>query len=69
MTEQEPEYCSLYDAEILRETERAFLVKCDAFDKEWIPKSQIRGAECYGIGEVIDEMLVTRWLLVQRGLL
>jgi hypothetical protein len=55
---------------ILRETEKAFLVRLPedlGGDEEWIPLSQIADAEEYAVGDEDVTLSVREWLARERG--
>ena len=53
--------------EILRETEKAFLIRID--DEEyWIPFSQIADPEEYREGDTDGEISITEWIAREKGL-
>ena len=54
--------------EILRETEKAFLLRIGDEDV-WIPFSQIADHEDYQVGECGVGMSVSEWIAEQKGLL
>jgi hypothetical protein len=54
--------------EIIKETDKAFLVRIDGEDA-WLPHSQIADWADYEVGAQNVTMSVTRWLAEQEGLL
>lgn len=54
--------------EILKETEKAFLVRIEGEDF-WIPFSQISDYEDYCVGDQDGVMSVSEWLAREKGLL
>lgn len=53
--------------EAVRETEKAMLVSIDGGDPIWIPKSQIKNEEWFGVDEV-DTLVITKWFARKAGL-
>lgn len=69
-TDNPNRWVDLYVGEILRETDKAFLLDlADGGDEVWMPKSQIEDAHAYEVGETDFEMRVTRWIMEQKNLL
>lgn len=58
-------------AEVVRETERALLVKLESGEECWIPKSVIHDdSECYADahGTYDGDLVVEAWFAVKEGL-
>lgn len=53
--------------EILRETERAFLVRFDG-EETWLPKACIADADCYDAGDVNVTISVREGIAREKGL-
>lgn len=54
---------------IIRETEKAFLVRLEDGDEHWLPKSQIADADDYREGDEDVELSVTEYIAREKGLL
>lgn len=54
--------------EIVKETEKAFLLRIDGEDDYWCPKSQICDPENYEEGMTDCTVSVTEWWANQEGL-
>lgn len=60
-------YVHLDVDEILRATDKAFLVRCK--DEEiWLPKSQIADPDDYEEGDADCTISITQWLANEKGL-
>ncbi len=55
--------------EILRETEKAFLVLLDDGEEVWLPISQISEPEDYEVGDKDCTISITGWLAREKGLM
>ena len=55
-------------AKILKETDAAFLLKLEAGETAWIPKSQISDPDDYCEGDEDCTVSVTEWIANQKGL-
>lgn len=53
--------------EILRETDRAFLVSIDG-DEVWLPRSQIADADDYEVGDQDVTLGITEFIAREKGL-
>lgn len=63
------EWVHLDVAKILRETDRAFLLRLEEDGEEvWVPKAQVSDPEDYQEGDENVTVSVTRWLAEQKGL-
>lgn len=60
-------YVHLEDCEIVRETEKAFLVRYDG-EEYWIPKSQIADPDNYEEGCFGCTMSVTEFIAREKGI-
>lgn len=54
--------------EILRETDKAFLVRLESGREEWLPFSQIGDAEAYAVGDEGCTISITEWFANQKDL-
>ncbi len=61
-------YVHLDVEEILRGTEKAFLVLLEDDEEVWLPLSQIKDADDYAAGDVNCTITITKWLAEQKGL-
>lgn len=62
------DYVCIEIDKILRETDKAFLVRIDG-DETWLPKSQMADWEDYEVGDVDLEISVTEWIAKEKELL
>lgn len=54
--------------EVLKETDKALLVKLETGDEMWIPKSQIHdNSEVWKSGHV-GKLVIPEWLATEKGL-
>jgi hypothetical protein len=53
--------------EILRETDKALLVRFPDGEEEWVPISQISDEEDYRVGDQDGTISVSEWLARQKG--
>ncbi len=53
--------------EIIRETEKAFLVRIDG-DEVWLPKSQLSDADDYEQGDTDCTMSISEFIAKEKGL-
>lgn len=60
-------YVHLDVEEIVRDTDKAFLVRIEA-GEVWIPKSQIADADDYEAGDTDLTLSVTKWFADKEGL-
>ncbi len=57
------------EVEVLRETDKALLVRTAEGDEVWIPQSQIDDdSEVYSVKSSPGTMTVTLWIATQKGL-
>lgn len=57
------------EVEVLRESDKALLVRTDDGGEAWIPKSQIHDdSEVYSLKSSPGTMIVSRWIAEQKGL-
>ena len=61
-------YVHLEVAEILRETDKALLVRLEEGDELWIPLSQIADAGDYRVGDTDYCISVTKWWADKEGI-
>ena len=54
--------------EILRETDKAMLLRLESGEEVWIPLSQIDDADTYSEGDRSCMISVTEWIAEQKGL-
>ncbi len=54
------------EAEIVQETEAAFLVRIDE-EEMWLPKSQIADPDDYQVGD-IGTVSISEWIAKEKGL-
>lgn len=64
-----PDWCYLEVREILKVTEKAFLVMLEDGNEVWIPHSQLSDSDAFEVGDVNIEMKVTSWWASQEELL
>ena len=62
-------YVTVAFDEILKETDKAFLVRLPDEEEVWIPYSQIADYEDYNAGDEDGELSVTEWIAKEKGLL
>lgn len=55
-------------SEILRETEKAFLLKLESGLEVWVPKSQISDADIYSEGDRDATVSVSEWFAEKENL-
>lgn len=53
-------------AEVIKETEKAFLLSDDDLNKEWVPKSEIDHSPNPQVGDVIA-FEMPEWLATEKG--
>jgi hypothetical protein len=61
-------YVHLDVDEILRETDKAFLVLTDEGEEVWLPKSHVADPDDYAEGDTNCTLSITEWLAKQKGL-
>lgn len=54
--------------EILRETDKALLVRFEDGEEHWIPLSQIADSDDYSEGDVNGTISITEWIANEKGL-
>jgi hypothetical protein len=54
--------------EVLRETERALLVRLSDGEEVWLPLNQIADPDDYQVGDRDGEISITAWLAREKGL-
>lgn len=54
--------------EIVRETDKALLLRLDDGEEVWIPLTQIADADDYHEGDTNCTVSVTEWIAEQKGL-
>lgn len=52
---------------IVRETDKALLVRFDGGEEVWVPLSQVADADDYKAGDVDGEISLTEWFVRQQG--
>jgi hypothetical protein len=52
---------------IIRETDKALLVRFDGGEEVWVPLSQVADAEDYRAGDEDGEISLTEWFVRQQG--
>ncbi len=52
---------------ILRETDKALLVRFSHGEETWVPLSQIADSDDYKVGDTEGTMSVTEWLAKEKG--
>ena len=62
------EWVHLDVEEILRETDKAFLVRLEDGREEWLPFSQIADPDEYQVGDRDCTVSITEWVARQKGL-
>lgn len=60
-------YIHLAGVNILRETDKAFLIELDG-EEYWIPMSQVADPEDYQEGDVDVELSITEWIAGEKGI-
>jgi hypothetical protein len=60
-------YVHLNFDKILRETDKALLIRFDDDTEEWIPLSQIADPEDYKVGYGPGEISLTEWICREKG--
>jgi hypothetical protein len=53
---------------IVRETDKALLLRLEDGEEVWIPLGQIADADSYSAGDTNCTVSVTRWIAEQKGL-
>lgn len=61
-------YVHLDVAEILKETDKAFLLLLDDGEEIWCPFSQIADIDQYAVGDKNCTVSISKWLADQKGL-
>ena len=54
--------------EVLRETEKAFLIRLESGEEHWIPKSQISDVDDYNVGDRNATVSVSSWFCEKEGI-
>lgn len=61
-------YIHLEDVTVLKETDRAFLLRLDDDSEHWIPKNQIADPDTYEEGDTEVTVSITEWIAEQKGI-
>lgn len=61
-------YIHLEDVSVVKETEKAFLLRLDDDTEHWIPKNQIADWEDLEEGETGRTVSITEWIAGQKGI-
>ena len=54
--------------EIVRETDKAFLVRLEDGEEVWLPKGQISDAQDYSEGDTNCTLSISEWIANEKGL-
>lgn len=61
-------YVEIYVAEVIKETDSAFLIETEDGEEEWIPFSQCEDPAEVSEGDCDVTISVTRWICDQKGI-
>lgn len=54
--------------EIVRETDKAFLVRLEDGEEVWLPKGQVADADDYKEGDTNCTLSISEWIAGEKGL-
>lgn len=58
----------LEDVTVVRETDRAFLLRLDDDSEHWIPKNQVSEPDTYEEGDEGVTVSISEWIAEQKGI-
>lgn len=53
---------------IVKETDRAFLLRLDDDEEHWIPKNQVSDQDDYSEGDENASMSISEWIAGEKGI-